>query len=55
MTPRQIGGYFFLIKRRRRIEQAEMLGHMAIASRAEGKQVRKSIQSLLDDANEARR
>lgn len=50
MTPRQFGAFLYLAQRRRKIEKAELLGHMAIAFRSEGKDVKQSIKQLVDDA-----
>ena len=51
LSPRQLFAYFKLAKRRCKIEQAEMMGYMRIAMWADGRDMKKSLRSLLDDAD----
>ena len=49
MTPRQIMANLILAGRRKRIERGHALSLMAIATQSEGKVIKETINTLLDE------
>lgn len=49
MTPKQIGGYFSLAKRRVQLEHADALSIATIAGRAEPREIKAQIKELTDE------